>query len=274
MTDEHTTASLDLYCPGCNYSLRGLESDRCPECGLDVVEVKRRASRIPWVHRAEVGRVRAYWKTVWMVSFRFRDFCNEIGVPAHLADAKLFRRITIPVALLPIVAMAIAIISQPTSGNPIPIGDLALYWGLGLTGFLSSLILMTGTPFYALRHRDLDLELQHRAAVLCLYAASANFAWMFVVAVFVVAGLVMGAFQPRGLADAVLYMVAGGLFTAILGLTASDVMRVIKKGLKTPKATFSISIKVFLLWVGAALLGFFGVPFALFFLGLIYYSVY
>ena len=84
-----------LFCPECDYDLRGLTSERCPECGFELEALRSLESPIPWVHRRKLGRFRAYWKTVWMVTFRHKRFCREIARPVHLRDSQLFRWITI-----------------------------------------------------------------------------------------------------------------------------------------------------------------------------------
>jgi hypothetical protein len=38
---ERYLADRDIVCPGCAYNLRGLRSDRCPECG-DQLELSLR----------------------------------------------------------------------------------------------------------------------------------------------------------------------------------------------------------------------------------------
>ncbi len=34
MGDESIDFGQSLSCPGCGYDLRGIESERCPECGI------------------------------------------------------------------------------------------------------------------------------------------------------------------------------------------------------------------------------------------------
>src|SRR5438128_163233 len=58
----------DPFCPQCGYSLRGLNPRDsaaaevcCPECGFAVDLRTLQQSIIPWVHRREIGRWRAYW---------------------------------------------------------------------------------------------------------------------------------------------------------------------------------------------------------------------
>lgn len=94
-----------LLCPDCGYSLRGISSDRCPECGLDLTFIRENRSVIPWVHRREIGLWRAYWRTVWQVIARRREFLREVAKPVSYRDAAAFRRMTLGVVA---VAMLIA----------------------------------------------------------------------------------------------------------------------------------------------------------------------
>lgn len=99
---EHPTpAAADLgpvpegvVCPDCGYDLRGLLSDRCPECGGDILALRRQESLLPWRLRAERGRLRAFWQTVWWVTFRPRRFHREVAVPQPLSDARRFWLLT------------------------------------------------------------------------------------------------------------------------------------------------------------------------------------
>jgi hypothetical protein len=263
----------EIYCPGCNYILRGVEADRCPECGLDVVDVKLRKTLIPWVHRAEMGRIRAYWKTVWMVSFGGRRFAGEVGCPAHLSDAKLFRRTTIPVAFLPIVLLAILAFFDAMKGSTFSADEALLFCGIGLLGFYSCIALLTVIPFYALRSRLLDVELQHRTAVLCLYAASANLAWMFVACGLIFAGALVDAWNPHGILGAGLVMCGILVFLAIIGLTIHDVVQLIKQALKNAQATALQTLKILTLCIGGTILTLVGIPGGILFLAVVYYSL-
>ena len=85
---------LDIFCPKCSYNLRGLESARCPECGYSLAFLKIAESQIPWVHRKEIGRFRAYWRTVWWATFRRLKFGEELARPMSLPDARRFQQVT------------------------------------------------------------------------------------------------------------------------------------------------------------------------------------
>ncbi|MCH8879605.1 MAG: hypothetical protein IID34_06935 [Planctomycetes bacterium] len=85
---------LDVFCPKCSYNLRGIDSARCPECGYSLAFLKIAESRIPWVHRKEIGRFRAYWRTVWWATFRRLKFGEELARPMSLPDARRFHYVT------------------------------------------------------------------------------------------------------------------------------------------------------------------------------------
>ena len=85
---------LDVFCPKCHYNLHGLESERCPECGYSLAFMKTAESQIPWVHRKEIGRFRAYWRTVWWATFRRLKFGEELARPMSLPDARRFQLVT------------------------------------------------------------------------------------------------------------------------------------------------------------------------------------
>src|SRR4051794_35796280 len=99
---DETADASDLYCPSCGYNLRQIESSRCPECGMEVDRSKVGESIIPWIHRARIGRYRAFWRPCQMATLRPRDFTREMTQPARLKDAVTFRRLVVLHALLPL----------------------------------------------------------------------------------------------------------------------------------------------------------------------------
>jgi hypothetical protein len=98
-----------LFCPNCDYDLRGITSDRCPECGTRINRAVLRseaASRIPWVHRGELGVCRAYWHTLVFATFDPRRLAKEVVHPLNLDSARRFRFWTFVLAILPTVIMS------------------------------------------------------------------------------------------------------------------------------------------------------------------------
>ncbi len=98
---------LDIFCPKCIYNLRGIESERCPECGYSLAFLKIAESQIPWVHRKEIGRFRAYWQTVWWATFHRLKFGEELTRPMSLPDARRFHYVTLCHFYLAIVPLTV-----------------------------------------------------------------------------------------------------------------------------------------------------------------------
>ena len=167
-------SEADLFCPECHYNLRGIASERCPECGNIVDWANLATSLIPWVHRRRIGRVRAYLKTLWMVIARPGQLGAEAGRAVSYRDARMFRVVTVLLACLPILAMAdqwfwskvgpwdevYVLVTEP--------GDLVV------TTFAALLALAcaTGAGAWFARPQQLSIELQNRAVSLGQYACA------------------------------------------------------------------------------------------------------
>src|SRR5688572_2773768 len=85
------TTEWSVLCPGCGYDLRAATEDRCSECGLAVDRASLEHSEIPWAHRRQIGRVRAFFKTVWMITSDVRSLRHEAAKPQSPSDAAAFR---------------------------------------------------------------------------------------------------------------------------------------------------------------------------------------
>ncbi|MBN1346531.1 MAG: hypothetical protein JXQ73_27830 [Phycisphaerae bacterium] len=170
----------DLFCLRCQYNLRGLADDRCPECGEAFDRSTLHVSRIPWVHRDEIGRIRAYWRTVWFVTSRTSRFCDEMIRPVDYRAAQRFRRVTVSLAYVPFLALALVLYAMPTSPlGPTIVEARELVWPVVAVavGVLLSLAAMTGIPGYFLQPRAAPIEQQNRAIALSYYAC-APLAWL------------------------------------------------------------------------------------------------
>lgn len=99
-----------LLCPGCGFDLRGTPGDRCGECGLVIDRAAMHESGLPWAHRAKIGRVRAYLKTVWLVTLDRRIIRHELAKPQDLADAKPFARVTACLAAIALLGAFVMIV--------------------------------------------------------------------------------------------------------------------------------------------------------------------
>src|SRR3954454_2037665 len=141
-----TDNSTDLICPECGYDLRAIDSGRCPECGTPFDRATATRSTIPWANRQTIGRVRGYWRTAWIATFRPRMLGKECARPVALRDAERFRWMTVLILLITWVPIAEWIIranggrealihdaffSNPWS--PLPsMADLALPWSAAM----------------------------------------------------------------------------------------------------------------------------------------------
>ena len=82
-------ADEDAPCPRCGYNLRDHGGPRCPECGRAFDPGRIGQSQIPWVRRRELGRRRAFWRTVVL---NRRLLCYEVTRRQDPADGRRFCR--------------------------------------------------------------------------------------------------------------------------------------------------------------------------------------
>jgi hypothetical protein len=168
----------DRFCAACGYNLRGIASDRCPECGHVFDPNQTSAPQIPWSHRHSIGRLRAFWRTVRLVSFRTRQFATEIHRPVSLADALAFRRLValhlfIPLALLS--GWAYVDLLHSNGGLWVAsdlFGSLAQLFGLPvLIGSIWLFLMMAfGIGSYFFHPKSIAVRHQNRAVALSYYA--------------------------------------------------------------------------------------------------------
>jgi hypothetical protein len=175
---------IELYCPKCDYNLHGLESDRCPECGLDLAGVHSAESGIPWVHRKASGRIRSYWRTVAMVLFRFGRFCSEAYRPVAYADSQRFRWVTVLLVWVSLLAgmyggwltrswwLSLKPPATPTTfelwGSAVVVAVCVLMWLAAATGIFS----------YFCHPRSAAVSRQNRAIALSYYAQAGLTFWI------------------------------------------------------------------------------------------------
>ena len=180
---------VELFCPACGYSLRGIESDRCPECGFAVDRSAAAVSRIPWEHRRRLGRVRAYWRTMWMPS---RDVASDMIRPVNYRAARLYQIVTVLIASLPIAAMAALPVPDnfyQALGGSLSAWPIALPSGWAIDFMLPFLagagfrvvvpiaivlffLAMTGVASYFFHPPHLTVVQQNRAIALSYYACT------------------------------------------------------------------------------------------------------
>ena len=95
----------DLLCGHCGQNLRGVSSDRCPECGHRFDRARTLGANIPWEQRRRLGRFRAYWRTVRLITFHGPAQTDDAEVT--LKAARSFRSWTLELVCLTMVALII-----------------------------------------------------------------------------------------------------------------------------------------------------------------------
>lgn len=163
----------DLYCPECGYSLRGLTSDRCPECGLKLDFIESDTPVIPWERRREIGRVRAYWRTVFQVMFRNKVFCRAMYRPVDYAAAQRFRWLSIlHIYVAGLLSLGVLHCLHPDL-LPQAVDETGLWFiVLQWACVLLALLAFTGLPSYFVHPKALPVARQNRAVALSYYVCA------------------------------------------------------------------------------------------------------
>lgn len=190
-----------LLCPACGYDLRATLSDTCSECGAVVNRADLKISRIPWSRRHEIGRIRAYIKTVWLITIGHKSLVHESTKPHTLRDAMAFRRVTAFLIAAVFIAAFVAIMQiseglaslTPQQRNVLPINslpawvdDLWVPWSAASTTNWIVLPLMlvffafhiTGVQRRLFKIKNAPPQRQDRATAMAYYSA-APLAWFF-----------------------------------------------------------------------------------------------
>src|SRR5215468_1275370 len=115
----------ELLCGACGYNLRGVPSNRCPECGREFDPNYLIANLIPWEQRRYVGRFRAFWHTAWIASFQPRRLAAYMDRPINAGSARLFHLWVILFAALGVASIPWTILNiwprlfnNPRRGEP------------------------------------------------------------------------------------------------------------------------------------------------------------
>jgi len=178
---SNPSVALDVYCHECGYNLRGLTGTRCPECGKDSPALANAEPNIPWVHRARLGNLWAFTKTVLFASFRPRKLSQNVFLHIDFCEAKRFRRWVIAVTMFWMIGLT-AFLYAIGPNNRLYDREFAellkLYWpmALGNVLMLPFLLLATGIPSLFFDYRDLPVSLRNNAIALSYYCC-APLAW-------------------------------------------------------------------------------------------------
>ena len=263
----------DLYCPNCVYNLRGLTSDRCPECGELIDRERLGLSQIPWSYRREIGRRRAYWRTAWLVMFGNDRFCREAYRPVDYPNAQAFRWATAMCAYVPFVLLTVGLYVANAVwpiGNSSYQATFGAVWPIaaGHVGLLMFLAGATGLPGYFFHPRHLSTQQQDRCIALSYYG-SAALAWTpLTIATAVVVGIPL---SQGFFAAVVLIPIALAVLQAVFWLM--DVILIAKRGARRgPGALVVMGFTLPVLWLLLAIVTIVGVPAVCAYFGLMYLS--
>jgi len=165
----------ELYCPNCGYDVRALTGKGCPECGEKINLDDLRKSQIPWSYRHDLGRLRAYWRTAWLVTFRTKRFCREAVRPVDLKDALRFRLWTILVVYTAIALLAAWLAVANAEACNYVIEALGVPVALVMSAVCLAAIwlflyALTGIHTYWFHPRALPVARQNRVLALSYYA--------------------------------------------------------------------------------------------------------
>src|SRR5688500_8369425 len=90
--------SDDLLCGPCGYNLRGVASDRCPECGAPFDRDHLVGNLIPWEQRRHIGLLRGFFATAWLATANPRALVAKADHPINGAAALVFACIVVLIA--------------------------------------------------------------------------------------------------------------------------------------------------------------------------------
>jgi hypothetical protein len=204
------STETELYCPECGYDLRRLGSPRCPECGHEIDRTQLGQSVVPWVQRESVGAYRAFWKTVYLASFRPKFLAREMSRPARFGDAVKFRRLVVLHALVPMGIVATVLYVITLYESRLGTGYLHLWTSRDVPGSLVQLLsipvlwvciglwlfAITGLASYFFHPGSLTVVRQNRAVALSYYAC-APLAYMPLTLLLAVVGTLIGEAAVR-----------------------------------------------------------------------------
>lgn len=179
--DGDDAPSTLLLCQECGYNLRGVVGKRCPECGHDLANLRSDQPLIPWVRRREIGAFRAYWSTVFWVSFKYKTFCEEVVRDVDYRDAQRFRWITVGLMYLGVLVGTLGwyVLNWPRLFRDQQVNDaFKAIWPMAIIHVLIALYLIaaTGAPSYFFDRLDVGVRRRNSAIAMSYYTLGA-LAW-------------------------------------------------------------------------------------------------
>jgi len=180
--DQPVPDEFDLVCEHCGYSLVGLTSNRCPECGEEFDPSGLPLARVAWLFRKRLGTLGAYRDTVMAIIKGPKTFAKELCRPVRIciSDARAFRKMSVRLAVLSVVlggiitavvAIPWAMLLSPRASlgprdwQALIIGTLLIPIALALVGLLFRLA--TDLPTFiwkGLEQNPIDLAPLHHYA--------------------------------------------------------------------------------------------------------------
>jgi hypothetical protein len=143
-------------------------------------------SRLPWAHRKQIGRFRAYWRTNLMAIVRSGKIAEEMNRPVSFHDSQRFRHVTVLLAWVPLAMWGIGWLVADTDRNAFASNHAS---GLGswferlfiLSAVAASwlfLLMISGSGSYFFHPRSMPVVRQNRAVALSYYEC-APLAWLW-----------------------------------------------------------------------------------------------
>lgn len=184
-THAQSSATFDIHCHECGYNLRGNESVRCPECGEASPALQNAEPRIPWIHREELGMLRAFRRTVWFATVHPRKLSQDVYLDIDFREAQRFRWWTIGAAMFWLVGLTISLYAigpvDPVFWGSDVADFLKMYWPSAVLNVLVLIyiILATGVPSLFFDYKDLPINLRNNAIALSYYCCAPLAWWPF-----------------------------------------------------------------------------------------------
>ena len=128
-----------MICPACAYDLRGLTSERCPECGESLAVIYRQEPLIPWEHSKELGTLRTYYTTMMQAFWRPDRFSRSVAAPICPRAAETYRRLTVVLVSGILGALALLVLLATLRQSP-TVERSTVRWTIGLSWLTATLI--------------------------------------------------------------------------------------------------------------------------------------